>query len=423
MAITRRRLISGFGTFLSGIGAASLLPAALAGASTGARPSGPIRIGIVSDASGDLAVYGKAEQRGIRLAIDQVNAAGGVLGRRIEPQFADTQTRPAAAARAARQLIEQSGVKALIGGVSSGLSGAIAEVAEEHNLVYLDTNSRSPTLIADHCVSVRFTFSPDSTLLARATVLNVHRVFGDRWYLVYEDSLWGQRSADFRRAVIEAAGGTVLGEAVVALDGSNAATVVSRVLNSGVDAASCALGAALLSSVEDAARAEGGDHRMAWVRPIVDWPDTAEPESKNLFGVFPLTWYWRLQAAGVPELVRAFWDAFPHAPRKMPGNLTHNGHMAAKALFSAMERAESVETAALVRQLEGMAFSPRQRAQHGRAWMDAETHALRQPVYLATSNDAPVHDDDLFRILTWTGAEDLHDPDRKAGCRVVGPET
>src|SRR5215510_871018 len=65
----------------------------------------PIKLGLTCDASGQYAASGQDDLRGIRLAIDETNAKGGVLGRRIEWITADTETNPETGSRVAEQFI------------------------------------------------------------------------------------------------------------------------------------------------------------------------------------------------------------------------------------------------------------------------------------------------------------------------------
>src|SRR5690554_6172711 len=72
-----------------------------------AQSEKPIIIGIVSDASGTYADSGASDRRGMIMAIEEANAAGGVLGRTVEYIIEDTETDPSAGSRKATRLIER----------------------------------------------------------------------------------------------------------------------------------------------------------------------------------------------------------------------------------------------------------------------------------------------------------------------------
>lgn len=107
----RRRAIA-----LGMVGLAGLT--AMAGCSKaadgGSGTSGPIKLGVLLDVTGPGATLGVQEKNGVQIAVDEINAAGGIKGRKIEIKFADSQTKPDVAASQARQLIDD-GAQAIVG--------------------------------------------------------------------------------------------------------------------------------------------------------------------------------------------------------------------------------------------------------------------------------------------------------------------
>lgn len=76
--------------------------------------SGPIKLGVLLDVTGPGATLGVQEKNGVQIAVDEINAAGGIGGRKLEIKFADSQTKPDVAAAQAKALIDD-GAKAIIG--------------------------------------------------------------------------------------------------------------------------------------------------------------------------------------------------------------------------------------------------------------------------------------------------------------------
>jgi len=93
-----------------------------------------IKIGGIGVLSGDYSKYGLAVQEGVNLYVKQVNAAGGVLGMQVEVVWEDTQADPAFAISAYNKLVEQDGVVAIVGGVLTGETKALAEVSAEDGM-------------------------------------------------------------------------------------------------------------------------------------------------------------------------------------------------------------------------------------------------------------------------------------------------
>jgi len=104
-----------------------------------AQAADPIKIGVLYPIAGTGAVYGVPAMHGHRMAVDEVNAAGGILGREVVTVERDTKLKPAAAAAAAKELITKEDVDVLIGGLSSAVGLAISEVARQEGVVYVAT--------------------------------------------------------------------------------------------------------------------------------------------------------------------------------------------------------------------------------------------------------------------------------------------
>ncbi len=116
------------------------------GAGTGqtARAQEPILIGHYGSMTGSTATFGISTDEGIRLAAEQINAAGGVLGRPVKIVTEDTQSRPEEAVTAVTKLISQDKVVALIGEVASSRSLAAAPIAQRARIPMLSPASTNP---------------------------------------------------------------------------------------------------------------------------------------------------------------------------------------------------------------------------------------------------------------------------------------
>ena len=98
--------------------------------STTAHAAEPVRIGITTILSGPTADKGQSEQYGAQLALDQVNQAGGVLGRPVEAFYADNACKPDVGVPATKRLLEQEHVPVLIGALCTPVTHAIMPVVQ-----------------------------------------------------------------------------------------------------------------------------------------------------------------------------------------------------------------------------------------------------------------------------------------------------
>ena len=118
-----------------------------------------IKVGVPMPLSGPAALYGEPAVKGMRMFVDEINAAGGVLGRKIRLYVEDTQGRPDEAASVVTKLITGNGVVALIGENSSNQSLAAAPIAQANGVPMISPSSTNPAVTekGDHIFRVCFT--------------------------------------------------------------------------------------------------------------------------------------------------------------------------------------------------------------------------------------------------------------------------
>lgn len=132
--------------FMKKLSALGVLAALVLAACQPAAPTedGPIKLGFIGPLTGDAASYGKDTLNGATLAIDEINAAGGINGRQIELVAEDGRCTGTDAASAAQKLVNVDKVVAILGGQCSGETLAAAPIAEAAKVVMLSALSSSP---------------------------------------------------------------------------------------------------------------------------------------------------------------------------------------------------------------------------------------------------------------------------------------
>lgn len=108
--------------------------------------TGPIKIGFIGPLTGDAAAYGEPARNVTRIAVDEINAAGGIDGRMLEVIYEDGKCNGPDAVGAAQKLINVDGVKVIIGGFCSGESLAVEPVTTAAGVFLISAGSSSPDL-------------------------------------------------------------------------------------------------------------------------------------------------------------------------------------------------------------------------------------------------------------------------------------
>ena len=127
--------------FLSVIVAAGLLPAAAAAQST-------IKIGFPMPLSGPASVYGVPITKGAEMAVQEINASGGILGHKVELLTRDSKASADEAVRLARELIIKNGVDFLSGTLTSAEAPAVSTIAKENKIVFVAPTAKTIQLTA-----------------------------------------------------------------------------------------------------------------------------------------------------------------------------------------------------------------------------------------------------------------------------------
>ncbi|HZL35107.1 MAG TPA: ABC transporter substrate-binding protein [Tepidisphaeraceae bacterium] len=112
--------------------------------------SGDILIGEYASLTGDTATFGVSSHNGLMLAIEQINSAGGVLGRKIALRTEDDGSKANQAVTAAKKLISQDGVVAVIGEVASKCSLAVAPTCQKQQVPMLSPASTNPDVTVEN---------------------------------------------------------------------------------------------------------------------------------------------------------------------------------------------------------------------------------------------------------------------------------
>ena len=126
-----------------------------------------IKIGHMTPLTGFLGAIGSYAQLGVKLAAEELNQAGGILGKPID-LISEDSVNPATAATKAQRMIEQDGAVALVGEISSASALTIMQVAERNKKVFFSTGARSDALRGKNCNRYAFHCDIPNTVMVNA---------------------------------------------------------------------------------------------------------------------------------------------------------------------------------------------------------------------------------------------------------------
>jgi len=381
----------------------------------------PIVIGLTHDASGQFANSGQSEKRGTIMAIEEFNENGGVLGRKIEYVWMDTETTPQTGTRVAERMITRENVHFMVGAIQSGVANAISQVCQKYGCIYFNTNSSSPTESGENCHRVKFVWDGNGENFSRAAAKNAIDTFGNNWFLIYNDYVWGQNTNKATKEVAAEYDANIIDEVAVPVGTRDFSPILLRIQQENPDVVAAAVGGDDFKVLRQQVRDMGLNRDPAWLNNQQDWPDVYGLGPDAAFGVFGTTWYHYLDRPGVAELVARYQEAYPTTRIDVPGNVFYNGYYAMRELLRVVEEVGSTDNIKIIKALEGRTMSANDRMQHHDAVIDPSSHHVQQTIYLATGNDEPHDKTDYFKILAWADPKSVASK-AEANCKLESYE-
>lgn len=190
-----------------------------------------VKIGILYSTTGNFSLSETPMQNAAKMAIDEINAAGGVKGMQIEPLYVDYGSDPAMAAEKAQQMILKDGVTAIVGTNASNTRLAVIPTIEKYNSVlvyntYYEGEKPSKNLL--------YTNTCPNQQVA-AFIPWMIKNLGPKIYIVGSDYEFPRKTIAFAKEYIAKFGGQIVGEEYTPTSETDFSSVVNRIKASGAD--------------------------------------------------------------------------------------------------------------------------------------------------------------------------------------------
>src|SRR5687767_13298428 len=171
----------------------------------------PFRIGFPLPLTGPFAAIASDMQRGGQIAADELNAKGGVMGRKVELLFRDDQLKPAVGAQRTKELIENEKVQFIVGGLAAHVQMAINEQTKKSKVLFISTSQSDEISAKPDTSPITFHEALNPTITSRALGTWVAQNLGKKWWIIYADYAWGKQCNNVLTETLKKNGGTLLG--------------------------------------------------------------------------------------------------------------------------------------------------------------------------------------------------------------------
>lgn len=225
----------------------------------------PIRIGLVTALSGQSAKSGEAITRGIEIAIDEVNRAGGVLGRPLALVARDDEGNPSKGVVAARELIQREGVVALFGGLDTPVSMAIVPIANQLKVPFIGPWAAGTGITRNGAAdNYAFRVSAVDIFVDQALVdYAVRKYASKKPGMILVNNAWGESNQQGLEAALKDRGMTAAGIEKFEANDVDIVPQLSRLKAAGADTLF------LVGNVGPSAQVVKSLERMGWDVPVV----------------------------------------------------------------------------------------------------------------------------------------------------------
>jgi branched-chain amino acid transport system substrate-binding protein len=354
--------------------------------------SDKIRIGHLTPMTGFLGVLGNWSVLGIRMAAEEINAAGGVLGRQLDVASEDS-INPDAAATKAQRMLERDGVALLMGEINSASALAISQVAARNKRLFMALGPRSDTLRGKSCNRYMFCTDIPNTVMVNAVgaaLLRDGKVRGKKFHTLTSDYVFGHDLLRAAKAFFAANDATLTGEELVATDVTDFSPYLLKIRQARPDMVCLNLAGNQVTNFVKQYSEFGLSFPTVGFN--LNTADAWAAGKGNLSGVWPTVWYHTLDTPGSKAFVAAFQKKYG----KTPENHAWIEYIALKQVAQAMAETKSTDTEKLVEYFEkGAEFDIlKARKAHFRAW----DHQLIQEGYPFSVKDNPADQFDLMAL-------------------------
>lgn len=307
-----------------------------------------LKIGHLTPRTGFLGPLGEYAVQAADLAVEEINAKGGVLGRKIDLVKEDS-VNPQTASTKAERLIERDKVLCIVGEISSASCLAIAQVAQRTKNLYINTGGNSDALRGSNCNKYMFHVESQNSMYVKTVgraLMAKNMVKGKKWYSLTADYAFGHDLLKVAKRFMEANGGQFAADELVPTDFSDFSTILTKIRNAKPDMVVSNLAGVQITNFLKQYAEFGLDFPVAGFGfdTAVAWG----AGKGNFFGTWPLVWHHLIDTPGSKAFVAAFTKKYG----KPPENQAWGDYITMKILAQSMTDAKTADPLKIIEHWE-----------------------------------------------------------------------
>jgi branched-chain amino acid transport system substrate-binding protein len=384
-----------------------------------ARAADAVKIGLDNPITGPLASLGKNELIGCQMAIDAINAKGGILGRPVELIVEDSTSGDAGTAvMKARKLIEGNQVDFLLGNVNSALALAMAQVSNEKAILHIVPGGHTDAVTGASCHWNVFRVCSTTQMEANAVADALIRAYGKKFYYVTFDYAFGHTLEAGLIKATTALGGTRAGGDLVPLGTSDYSSYLINAQAANPDVIMFLIGGDDMTNALKQAIQFGLDKKvhLAGAQQELEPLEGLPPEAR--IGMWVMEWYWN--QPGAPH-VAEFVEATKKRTGRVPTARTWFGYVSVFTCALAAAKANSLKALDMARALQDFHLPPEIALGPNPAFYRAGQNQLLASLFVGEAQASGSAPDDLFKVASVVNGAAAAGPLEESGCKMTWP--
>ena len=384
-----------------------------------ARGEEPVKIGLDNPLTGTFAAVGKNELVGSQLAVEQINAKGGILGRPVKLLVEDSTSGDAGTAvQKARKLIERDKVDFLLGNVNSALALAMAQVSNEKRVLHIVPGGHTDAVTGATCHWNVFRICNPTQTEANAVTPALIKKAGKKWYFITPDYAFGHTLQAGLEKSGTAAGYTKVGGDLTPLGTTDFSSYLIKAESAKPDVIIILpQGDDMINCIKQAVQF-GLDKRvhLAGAQQELEALEGLPPEAR--IGTWVFEWYWNQPK--VPH-VADFVAAIKKKTGKVPTARTWFGFAATWSCALAANGAKSLDAVKMAKALSGMKLPPEVGLMPQQPYFRAGQNQLIPTLYVGNAQAKGSAPDDLFHVTEDVKGDAVSGTVEESGCKMTWP--
>ncbi|HBO69676.1 MAG TPA: amino acid ABC transporter substrate-binding protein, partial [Deltaproteobacteria bacterium] len=303
-----------------------------------------IKVGIVDTYTGPVTTYTNDVRDGFQMAVDKINAKGGVLGKKIEVLLRDDTFKSDVGLTLAKELILQENVDILMGTINSATALAISDLAKKEKVPFLVTFSKSGKITGEKGHRYVFGMNENTDMIGRATATVLAKKPYARYWIAGDDYEYGHAIAESIFGNLKKLNPkvTLLGETWWKMRESDFTPYITQILAAKPDFVIVATGGGSMVNFQKAAQSTGFNKRVPFYQHTGIELSTLMPQGQNapegVFGTANYLFYY-------PDTKenKSFAEEFQKRFHRHPKSGAVYGYMAAQFLEKAYAKAGKID--------------------------------------------------------------------------------